>query len=501
MTTHIAIRSGTGDTASFRMRLAPLAAGMVLCVGLQIVAPFGAPTAAGEAGTTATAAGKRPPFQLPFPCGQKVRMESFAHAPALDMFRVPQSATEGNTLVAPADGVVNQSYNNPKGAGNIVQINHGGGWFTTSIHLQSRAVKVGDRVKQGQRIGKVGHTGQTSGGTPHLHFEQAFDRNGDGKAEWGEPNPERVAQVFDGKTYGKRNEETSRVTSRNCSGSSGGRLSYKGPKHIANGTQAKLSAVLSDGRGGRVANRSVTFALGSGSTQQKCRGTTNAEGMARCTVKLVKQPLTKSATVPLAAKFAGDRTHPPASASAKLKLQYFTGRAFGLRVGSRTLPLDFPAEPDTGQVRTAAKTTAGRCAQGIPVDVLTAGVLCAKVSTKLNPGAATTTSSVVEASLTLPDGPVIKISGLTAKATSSCRAAKGTTSLTLTVDGETTEVPTEPNTSVDLPGDGRLIVNEQQRVKGADHGIRVIGVHMTHPDVGDIVLASATSALHNCAPR
>ncbi len=35
---------------------------------------------------------------------------------------------------------MNQSYNDSAGAGNIIQINHGGGWFTTYLHLQSRAV-------------------------------------------------------------------------------------------------------------------------------------------------------------------------------------------------------------------------------------------------------------------------------------------------------------------------------------------------------------------------
>ena len=66
--------------------------------------------------------------------------------------------------MAPAAGVVNQSYSNPAGAGNIIQINHGGGWFTTYIHLQSRAVSVGTHVQRGTSIGRVGHTGETSNG-------------------------------------------------------------------------------------------------------------------------------------------------------------------------------------------------------------------------------------------------------------------------------------------------------------------------------------------------
>lgn len=185
----------------------------------------------------AEAAGPRPDFQAPFPCGQQIRMESFGHAPALDIFRIPTEATEGNPLIAPAPGVVNKSYSNPEGAGNVIQIDHGGDWFTTYIHLQSRAVQVGDRVERGTPIGRVGHTGETSNGVPHVHFEMAIDRNGDGEAEWGHPNPERLPPVFDGVTYGQSDGQTWRITSNNCAtatpvarvGSSG--VTYDGRLH------------------------------------------------------------------------------------------------------------------------------------------------------------------------------------------------------------------------------------------------------------------------------
>jgi murein DD-endopeptidase MepM/ murein hydrolase activator NlpD len=53
--------------------------------------------------------------------------------------------------------------------GNWIEINHGGGWATRYAHLSSINVQKGVTVKQGQEIGKVGNTGDSTG--DHLHFE------------------------------------------------------------------------------------------------------------------------------------------------------------------------------------------------------------------------------------------------------------------------------------------------------------------------------------------
>ncbi len=53
--------------------------------------------------------------------------------------------------------------------GNATMIDHGHGVFSAYMHQSEFLVKVGDRVEQGQLIGRVGNTGRVEG--PHLHFE------------------------------------------------------------------------------------------------------------------------------------------------------------------------------------------------------------------------------------------------------------------------------------------------------------------------------------------
>lgn len=76
-------------------------------------------------------------------------------------------APTGTNIVASAAGTVvvsTYSYS----AGNYVMINHGGGVYTVYMHASKLLVSVGDTVKQGQVIAKVGSTGYSTG--PHLHF-------------------------------------------------------------------------------------------------------------------------------------------------------------------------------------------------------------------------------------------------------------------------------------------------------------------------------------------
>ena len=154
-------------------------------------------------------------FQLPFKCGEVWRLDTWGHNPALDMVKEPdQHGTEGAPLVAAEAGTVNMSFWHDN-AGNVVQIDHGGGHFTTYLHMQSRSVNVGDTVAQGQGIGAVGKTGPTSNGHPHLHFEHGVDANGDGKASWGTSDSERVPASFNGVEYAGSSQTWRDVTSNN----------------------------------------------------------------------------------------------------------------------------------------------------------------------------------------------------------------------------------------------------------------------------------------------
>lgn len=75
---------------------------------------------------------------------------------------------EGTPVLASAPGKVVEVANSG-GYGLQVRVDHGGGTETWYAHLSAADVKVGDFVKQGQKLAASGSTGKSTG--PHLHYE------------------------------------------------------------------------------------------------------------------------------------------------------------------------------------------------------------------------------------------------------------------------------------------------------------------------------------------
>lgn len=79
----------------------------------------------------------------------------------------------GTPFVAPADGVVILAAESPFTLeGRLLMIDHGMGLNSAFLHSSQLLVKEGDRVRQGQVIGRIGMTGRATG--PHLHWSMKW---------------------------------------------------------------------------------------------------------------------------------------------------------------------------------------------------------------------------------------------------------------------------------------------------------------------------------------
>ena len=90
-------------------------------------------------------------------------------------YGIDVSASTGTPVFAALDGVVAAAYPDGRvsGYGNVVSVSHGA-FGTLYAHLDSLAVRTGERVTAGQRIGTVGTTNSAGGfrtSGPHLHLE------------------------------------------------------------------------------------------------------------------------------------------------------------------------------------------------------------------------------------------------------------------------------------------------------------------------------------------
>lgn len=89
--------------------------------------------------------------------------------------------SEGTLILAAKGGEVVEAANDGKwntGFGNYCIVDHGDGTQTLYAHSSDIHVCVGDSVEQGQILGIIGDTGNTT--APHLHFEVRVE-NGNGR--------------------------------------------------------------------------------------------------------------------------------------------------------------------------------------------------------------------------------------------------------------------------------------------------------------------------------
>ena len=96
------------------------------------------------------------------------------------------AAPKGTRIYASRAGEVVYAGWDSRGGGNYVSIDHGDGYKTHYMHMESISVKEGQIVQRGQIIGYVGTTGASTG--YHLHF--AVRKWNERTGFWDYVNPE-----------------------------------------------------------------------------------------------------------------------------------------------------------------------------------------------------------------------------------------------------------------------------------------------------------------------
>ncbi len=123
----------------------------------------------------------RPFFQAPFPCGQMWEAKTYkGHSPDQDSIDLSEfdsngvNTSDGQPVLASAAGTVIKSENSGASGGWGVVIDHGDGWVTAnSYHMQEDnpwPISVGQKVAQGEQLGRTGKTGSTT--VLHQHYTQ-----------------------------------------------------------------------------------------------------------------------------------------------------------------------------------------------------------------------------------------------------------------------------------------------------------------------------------------
>ncbi len=103
-----------------------------------------------------------------WPANQHI-LSGFDYSPGANHYGIDISGNEGEGVYATDAGVVVYAGWNNYGYGNMVLVDHGGGFQSLYAHMSAFNVGCGQSVGQGDVIGAIGNTGNSSGS--HLHFE------------------------------------------------------------------------------------------------------------------------------------------------------------------------------------------------------------------------------------------------------------------------------------------------------------------------------------------
>jgi len=111
------------------------------------------------------------PSQAPlrWPLAKPVLTSLFGKRWGRDHEGIDMKAPTGTPVLAAADGEVVYAGDKVRGYGNMVVLQHAGDLVTVYAHNSLLLVRVGDRIRVGQEISRVGDTGHST--APHLHFE------------------------------------------------------------------------------------------------------------------------------------------------------------------------------------------------------------------------------------------------------------------------------------------------------------------------------------------
>ncbi|MER5212298.1 M23 family metallopeptidase [Streptomyces sp. NPDC002838] len=203
----------TTDLARRRKTAVGLAAGaLALSFGLESAGTATAAPTSAQAADVAAAA--KPKFQMPFACNTHWRLDTYdsGHNPALDIVVKGNTGSSGKAVYPGYKGKVARTFWD-RGAGNVIVIDHGSGWYTAYYHLKDKHdkyVQKGDRVTAKTRIGRIGATGSNGGGWAHLHYEQRYKTNGI------PTEANRKPVDFNGKRYTGTGTTWKDVVSKNC---------------------------------------------------------------------------------------------------------------------------------------------------------------------------------------------------------------------------------------------------------------------------------------------